>query len=201
MTWRRMAQLVPSCVVLGIGVGLLLLTALGSDGYSTLINGITIATGAPFVVVNASVGVVFVGLAWARGMRPGLGTIVQPLVVGLTINTVLSLGTAPQQLAPRVVMLLVAFATMAFGVAGYLGSGLGAGPAESAALAWDPPVRFRWSYSVLQGGGALVGWLLGAAIGPGTLLVVFLLGPVVDLLTAKLPVLTVRRPDAAPECG
>lgn len=189
---RRVAQLVISCVVLGVGVGLLLLAALGSDGYSTLVNGVRLATGVPFVVVNTAVAVLFVGLAWARGMRPGLGTVVQPLVVGLTINAVLNLAASPQQVAPRVVLLVLAFPTMAVGVAGYLGSGVGAGPAEAAALAWDPPVRFRWSYSVVQGGGALVGWLLGAAIGPGTLLVVFLLGPAVDLLLARAPALTVR---------
>ena len=48
---------------------------------------------------------------------------------------------------------------------------------------------FRWSYSIVQGGGALVGWLLGADIGPGTILIILLLGPVVDLLRRTLPVL------------
>jgi hypothetical protein len=42
-------------------------------------------------------------------------------------------------------------------------------------------VPFAWSYSLVQGGGALVGWQLGAAIGPGTVAVIFLLGPVVAL--------------------
>ena len=64
----------------------------------------------------------------------------------------------------------------------YLDSKLGAGPAEGAALAWDPPVPFAWSYSAVQGGGALVGWQLGAAIGPGTIAVILLLGPGVALV-------------------
>jgi hypothetical protein len=62
----------------------------------------------------------------------------------------------------------LAIPVLAVGVAGYLASGAGAGPSEAAALAFDPAVPFRWSYSLLQGGGALVGWLLGAAIGPDT---------------------------------
>jgi hypothetical protein len=49
-------------------------------------------------------------------------------------------------------------------------------------------VPFKWSYSAVQGGGALVGWLLGAAIGPGTLAVVLLLGPAVDLAARALRV-------------
>ncbi len=72
------------------------------------------------------------------------------------------------------------------GVAGYLSADLGAGPAEGAALAFDPPVPFRWSYSVVQVVGAVSGWALGASLGPGTVLVVLLVGPVVDRLLALL---------------
>jgi uncharacterized membrane protein YczE len=169
-------------------VAVLLLAALGSDGYSTMVNGISLATGLPFVAVNCAVGVALVAMAWARGTRPGLGTIVQPVVVGFVISGVLALIEPPQGLAARLVLMVAAMPVLAIGVAGYLGSGTGAGPSEAAALAWDPPVPFRWSYSILQGGGALLGWLLGAAIGPGTILVIFLLGPAVDLIARSLPI-------------
>lgn len=181
-----------SCVVLGVGVALLLLPALGSDGYSTLVNGIAISSGVPFVVVNCVLGAVLVGLAWARGLRPGVGTIVQPVVVGFTISGLLEVVTPPESLLARALLLLAAFPVLALGVAGYLGTGLGAGPTEAAALAWDPPVPFRWSYSAVQGVGALVGWFLGAAIGPGTLAVIVLLGPMVDALSRWIPALDVH---------
>ncbi len=87
----------------------------------------------------------------------------------------------------------LSFPVLAVGVAGYLAVDAGAGPTEAAALAFDPPVPFKWSYSVVQGGGALLGWLCGAAVGPGTLLVIFLLGPLVDLLSARFPVLSIDR--------
>jgi uncharacterized membrane protein YczE len=189
----RVAQLVASCVVLGIGVGMLLLAALGSDGYSTLINGISLHFDVLFVLVNAVVGVFFVTAAWVRGLRPGVGTIVQPVVVGFTVSAVLGAFDPPAAVWLRVVLLLGAFPVVSAGVAGYLDSALGAGPTEAAVLAWDPPVPFRWSYSDLQGTGALVGWLLGAAIGPGTLAVIFLLGPVVDLIRRRLTALRNRR--------
>src|SRR5258705_6781184 len=147
-----------------------------------MINGISIATGLPFVVVNCVVGVVLVAVAWLRGIRPGLGTIAQPVVVGFTISALLALVEAPTGPAARLALMVAALPVLTVGVAGYLGSATGAGPSEAAALAFDPPVPFRWSYSILQGGGALLGWLLGAAVGPGTLLVIFLLGPAVDLL-------------------
>ncbi|WP_045739925.1 YczE/YyaS/YitT family protein [Actinoplanes rectilineatus] len=192
MTIRRVVQLLVSCVVLGVGVALLLSAALGSDGYSTMINGITIASGLPFVAVNCAVGLVLVVMAWLRGTRPGLGTIAQPVVVGLTISALLGVVGAPDGMAARLLLTVVALPVLALGVAGYLGSGTGAGPTEAAALAWDPPVPFRWSYSLVQGGGALLGWFLGAAVGPGTFVVIFLLGPAVDLLLRRLPALELR---------
>ncbi len=182
-------RLVVSCTVLGIGVGLLLRAALGSDGYSTMINGLALALEVDFFVVNLVVGVVLVGLAWARGLRPGLGTVLQPLVVGAVVSGVLAVLEEPDDLWLRAVMLAISLPVLAIGVAGYLAQDAGAGPTEAAALALDPPVPFRWSYSLVQGGGAVIGWLCGADIGPGTVLVIVLLGPLVSWLARRVPVL------------
>jgi uncharacterized protein len=190
-------QLVGACLILGVGVGLLLLAALGSDGYSTLINGLRLFFDVPFVLVNLVVGVLFVAMARVRAVRPGLGTIVQPVVAGVTVSGVLAAVDPPSLLVWRIVLLVCAVPLLAAGVALYLDSALGAGPTEAAALAWDPPVPFKWSYSVLQGTGAIVGWLLGAALGLGTLAVIFLLGPMVDLISRQL---VSRRPDRQ-ACG
>jgi uncharacterized membrane protein YczE len=185
----RYVQLVVACTVLGIGIAFLLEAALGSDGYSSLVSGLTIATGGPFWVLNIVVGAAFIGMAWARGTRPGPGTVVQWFLVGIVISGVMALVPPVDSWGGRIGSLGLAFVLIAVGVAGYLASNTGAGPAEAAAIAWDPPVPFRWSYSIVQGGGALVGWLLGAAIGPGTILIILLLGPVVDLLRRSLPVM------------
>jgi len=184
---QRLLQLIGSCVVLGVGVALLLEAALGSDGYSTLVNGLSLATGQPFWVVNFFVGLALVLMAWARGTVPGVGTVAQPVVVGFVVSSTMALIPAIESLPVRSLVLLLAFVLLALGVAGYLASATGAGPAEAAALAWHPPVPFKWSYSMVQGGGALGGWLLGAAIGPGTLVVILFLGPAVDLFRVSFP--------------
>jgi len=182
----RLLLLLVGGVVLGLGVGLLLTASLGSDGYSTLVNGISRKTGVSFLVCNLAVSAVFLVLAAVRGLLPDVGTVVQIVVVGYTVSAVLAVLETPDGLGSRTAYLVVAFPVLALGIAAYLGSNLGAGPAEAAALAWDPPVPFKWSYSAVQGGGAVVGWLLGAAVGPGTLAVVLLLGPAVDLAARTL---------------
>jgi uncharacterized membrane protein YczE len=183
---RRLLLLFGGCVVLGVGVSMLLTADLGSDGYSTLVNGIAMRGGWTFWIVNTAVSVVFLAMAAVRRVRPGPGTVVQIVVVGVTVTVLLDLLSTPDTLAMRSLLLASAFPVLAVGIAAYLGSNTGAGPAEAAALAWDPPVAFKWSYSAVQGGGALAGWLLGATIGLGTLAVILLLGPAVDLVSRLL---------------
>jgi uncharacterized membrane protein YczE len=185
----RYAQLVLACLVLGAGVALLLEAALGSDGYSTLVSGLSIATGVAFWQLNILVGAAFIGLAWVRGTRPGPGTLVQWFLVGVVISAVMGVVPDVSSTGARVALLVPAFVLITVGVAAYLASATGAGPAEAMALAWDPPIPFRWSYGLVQGGGALAGWLLGAAVGPATVVVFLLLGPAVDLFRRATPVL------------
>ena len=188
-------QLVLSCVVLGTGVVLLLRAALGADGYSTMVSGLSRSAGIPFAAANCVVGVGFVLLAWRRGTIPGPGTLVQPVLVGVTVSVGLGLLGAPDGLTARVAFLLLALPLVCTGVAGYLGSGTGAAPAEAAALAYDPPVPFRWTYTAVQAGGAITGALLGASVGVGTIIVTLMLGPMVDALLVRVRGLD-RRPRA-----
>lgn len=181
----RYIQLVTSCTILGIGIGLLLRSTMGADGYSTLVSGLTLRIGLPFWLLNTMLGAIFLAVAWIRGTRPGPGTLVQWILVGVVIDISLGLIPEPSTLVLRILLLAGAFVLMPVGIAGYLASETGAGPAEAMALSLDPPLPFRWSYSILQAGCALVGWLLGADAGVGTVLVFVLMGPAVDLIRRK----------------
>jgi uncharacterized protein len=183
---RPLVMLVGSCVVLGTGVAMLLTADLGSDGFSTLVNGCAISSGLPFFVANLGVSFVFLLVAASRRLFPGVGTLVQIVVVGIVVDRLLPVLDTPGTVLGQALLLATAFPVLAVGIAGYLGAHLGAGPIEAAALAWDPPVPFKWSYSLAQGGGALIGWLLGATIGAGTIAVIVLLGPAVDLVSRRL---------------
>lgn len=195
---RRLAQVVLGCVVLGCGVAMLLTADLGSDGFSTLVNGLAIAMGTSFLLANVLVSVAFLAMAALRRVFPGPGTVVQVVVVGWTVSYLIDVLGTPDGLAWRLTLLAAALPVVALGIAAYLGANTGAGPAESAALAWDPPVPFRWTYSLVQGGGALLGWLLGATIGIGTIAVIVALGPAVDL-TSRLLRLDVHQGTGAGE--
>lgn len=193
--YRRLAQLVISVIILGLGVALLLDARLGSDGYSTLLNGLTLATGWSFLLVTVVVGVVLIVLAWLRGRRPGIGTLVQTLGVGASVNVFLPLMPGPESLALRGIEMVLGLLVLAVGVAGYLAVELGAGPAEAAAQAFDPPVPFRWSYTALQVTSMVIGWFLGADVGVATVVVALLLGQLVYRLQPLLTPAALRPDD------
>ncbi len=160
---------------------------LGSDGYSTLLQGTTLAAGVKFVVSTVSLAAVFVTIGWLRGVRPGWGTLVQPVVVGLVVTFISPVVPEPDQLLVRAGQFATGFLVLCVGVAAYLASDLGVGPGEVLARAFDPPFAFRWSYSVIQAGFAVVGWQLGADLGVGTILAAVVIGPVVNRFARFFP--------------
>lgn len=183
---RRVGQLVVGCLVLSVGVSLLLNARLGSDGFSTFVNGAAMSTGTDFALVNTVMSLALVAVAWAKGLRPGVGTLVQPVVVGLAVSGLLQVLPRPGHLGVRVGEMLVGLVVLAVGVAGYLAADLGVGPAEALPIVFDPPVPFRWTYSALQVITLAGGWALGASVGPGTILVALLVGPLVDRIRPHL---------------
>lgn len=195
---RRLVQLVLACVVLGIGVSLLLDAGLGSDGYSTLLNGLVLATGWSFLLISLVVGVALLAMAWALGRPPGIGTLAQTVIVGATVNAALPLLPGPESPAVRALESGLGILVLAVGVAGYLAVDLGSGPAEAAAQSWERWVPFRWGYTGLQATSMAVGWLCGADVGVSTVLVVVLLGWLVERIQPRLTP-TGLRPDPDPE--
>lgn len=193
---RRVLRLLGGCAILGFGVALILTADLGSDGFSTLVNGLRLRTGWPFFIANVIVSVTFLLLAAARRVIPGLGTLAQIAVVGGVASVALEVFSTPAGLIGRVALLALSLPVLAVGIALYLGSHLGAGPMEAAGLAWDPPLPFRWSYNLIQLISAIAGWLLGATIGVATVVVIVLLGPMIDV-AARLLRLDVHQGDRA----
>lgn len=177
---RRALQLLLGTATLGAGVAMLVHADLGTDGFSTLISGLQRSTGWDFGVLNLLVALTFVLLAWGKGQRPGIGTVAHvvmvSLVSGLLLRVLPELGGLWQQIS----LFGAGFVVICIGIAAYLATDLGAGPAEGAALAFDPPLRFAWSYPILQVLCILVGWLLGATFGVGTVFLSLAIGPFVD---------------------
>src|SRR3954469_24054664 len=86
---RQLPLLIAGCLVLGTGVAMLLTADLGSDGFSTLVNGTAISSGLTFFIANLGISAVFLMIAATRRLWPGIGTLVQIVIVGLTTDRLL----------------------------------------------------------------------------------------------------------------
>ena len=159
---------------------------LGLSPWDMLHAGLSETLGLSFGLVVILVGLAVLVLSWALGVRPGLGTLVNIVSVGWVLD--LLLGTSWLDGLPdaavwlRVLVLVGAVLLLGFGAALYIGGGFGAGPRDSLMVAchqhgW-PIGRYR---VVIELTVLLVGWLLGGALGLGTVLLAVGTGPVVQL--------------------
>ena len=94
----------------------MLLTAdLGSDGFSTLVNGTAISSGLPFFVANLFISLAFLLVAAARRLLPGIGTVVQIVLVGLVVDRLLPVLDTPDSVLGQALLLAAAFPVLAVG--------------------------------------------------------------------------------------
>ncbi|MDQ2808215.1 MAG: membrane protein [Chloroflexota bacterium] len=129
-------------------------------------------------------GALIIICSWAFGVRPGVGTIANMVLVGQffdVLNTHLP-SLADAALPWRIALQLLGIAIIGFASGLYIRANLGAGPRDSLMLALTrrtgqrvAVVRGAVEVSVLG-----FGFLLGGTVGLGTLIYPFAIGPAVE---------------------
>lgn len=197
-------KLLVGLVLFGVGLWLGLVAELGVGPWDVLTGGLSQQLGTPFgrTAIGISVVVLLIGLA--AGVRPGVGTLLNVLVIGAVIDVLLAtpllagLGSAP--VALRLVVTLLGIACVAAGSALYLGAQLGPGPRDGLMVAIH--LRTGWrvgtARAVLECGVLVVGVLLGGPVGIGTVLFALGIGPGVQVAFRVLRQSPVRRSVEAP---
>jgi uncharacterized membrane protein YczE len=196
----RLAQLLVGLVLFGTGLWLGLVAELGVGPWDVLTGGLSSQLGTPFgrTAIGVSVVVLLVGLA-AR-VRPGVGTLLNVVVIGAVIDVLLAtpllreLGDGPVLL--RLVATLLGIASVAAGSALYLGAHLGPGPRDGLMVAIHSRTGWRvgTSRAVLECVVLALGVLLGGPVGLGTVLFALGIGPAVQVAFRVLRQTPVRRP-------
>ena len=183
----RFGQLVVGLVLFGTGLWLGLQAALGVGPWDVLHGGLSEQLGTPFGRTSIAVGFVVLVVAVLSGVRPGVGTVLNVLLVGAVIDVLLATplldGLGDGALALRLLAVVGGIALVAVGSALYLGAHLGPGPRDGLMVAISR--RTGWSVGVARGllecTVLLLGVLLGGPVGPGTLVFALGIGPAVQL--------------------
>jgi uncharacterized membrane protein YczE len=184
---RRLPRLLAGIVILGVGIAPVLDAELGVAPWDVLHQGLADVTGLSFGLVVVLVGLVVL-LTWIPlKQRAGIGTIINTLTVGFIVNGMLNVLPEVQNLAVRWAMLLGGIVVTSFGMALYIGAGLGPGPRDglmtAVAARGHPLWLVRTVIELLALG---VGFALGGDVGIGTVLFAFGIGPVGHWFLARL---------------
>jgi uncharacterized membrane protein YczE len=186
----RCALLVAGLIAYGVSVGLMLRAGLGVMPWSVLDQGLSATVGLAVGTWSMIVGAVVLVLWIPLRSRPGVGTLTNVLLVGLSINATLAVLPAAHTLGVQVPLLLAGIALNGIATGAYIGAGLGPGPRDglSTGLA-ARGLSLRVVRSCIEVGVLAVGWALGGTVGIGTVLYALAIGPLVHL---TLPALRVR---------
>ncbi len=194
---RRGVQLVVGLVAYGIAIALLVRAGIGVPPWDVFAQGITRQTGIPFGLVVNVVGALVLLLWIPLRQKPGVGTVLNVLLIGPSAE--LGLWLVPQQTVPwqQAVVFAGGLTLLALATGMYLGARLGPGPRDG--LMTGLHTRTGWPIWVVRTGIEVtvlgVGFVLGGQLGIGTLAFALLIGPMVNV---TLPLLRLRDRPAAP---
>jgi uncharacterized membrane protein YczE len=194
---RRRIQLLAGLFLYGIAIATMMQATIGIEPWDVLAQGITVRTGIPFGLVTNLVGAVVLLFWIPLRQRPGIGTLLNVLLVGPSAQFGLWAIPQPDQLWARILLFAAGLLLIAAASGLYIGAHYGPGPRDGlmtglTARTGRPIWLVRTGIEAVV---LLVGWLLGGNVGWGTLAYALCIGPLVHV---AIPLFALRLPDAAP---
>jgi uncharacterized protein len=180
--WRpsplQLAQLVLGLWLFGTGEGLVVLAGLGNSPWTVLAQGVSVQTPLSIGAATIVISVIVVASWGLLRQSPGLGTVLNAVLVGIAIDVTVDVVPTPTGVW-RVASLLGGIALVALASGLYLTARLGPGPRDGlmTGLARRTGRSFRVVRVTLEVSALLVGALLGGTVGIGTIAFALLIGP------------------------
>jgi uncharacterized membrane protein YczE len=179
----RLPGLLTGLVLFGFGIALMAEAGLGLGPWESFHQGISRLTGVPLGTVSILLGLPILALWLPLGERPGVGTLLNVVLIGSATNAGLALLPQVAGTVPQLAVMLLGVATIAVGSGLYLAADLGPGPRDG--LMTGLHGRFGWSIrrarTAVELAVLLLGFLLGGTIGVGTVVFALGIGPLVQL--------------------
>ncbi|MCD9198538.1 membrane protein YczE [Aeromicrobium wangtongii] len=179
----RLVQLVTGLFLYGFTMAMILESTLGLDPWDVLHEGLTHHVGLTFGQVVIAVGAVVLLLWVPLRQVPGIGTVLNVIVVGLAADVGIAVIARPDELWLRIALLVGGVVGNGFAGALYIGAALGSGPRDGL---WLGLVRrtgrsVRLWRTVVEVTVVVLGFALGGTVGVGTVVYALTIGPLVQL--------------------
>jgi uncharacterized protein len=157
----------------------------GANSWMVFHDGIAIQTPLTIGQASQSVGLVMILVSWLVGLRPGMGTVLNMLLVGWFMDLIVWTGWIDYATSLPVQLSMLGTSILVLGLSSgmYIKAGFGAGPRDSFNLAMIELTNLsitvsRWA---IEGTVVIAGILMGGQFGFGTIIYALLIGPAVGL--------------------
>ena len=196
-SWRstrtaRYAQLLVGLVFYGFGIALMVRAAIGVSPWDVLSQGVSRVTGLPFGLTTNLIGAAVLLLWIPIRQRPGLGTVLNVIIIGPSAQLGLWLVPEFESLLVRILVFVGGLVLVAIATGLYICANHGPGPRDG--LMTGVHRRTGWPIwivrTAIEVAVLTIGWLLGGNVGLGTLAFALLIGPMVNV---TMPLLAVRK--------
>ncbi len=176
---RRLAQLVLGLFLYGIGISLMVRAGVGVAPWDVLTQGLVEQTGLSFGMLTNLIGLVVLLLWIPLRQKPGLGTVLNVLLIGPSAQFGLWLLPEFHTLWQQVPAFACGLTLLALATGLYIGADFGPGPRDG--LMTGLHRRMGWPIAVvrtlIETSVLLAGWWMGGNAGWGTLAFALLIGP------------------------
>jgi len=184
----RFTQLVVGLLLYGFTMALMVQAGLGLDPWDVFHEGLTHHVPLTFGQVVIAVGAIVLLLWIPLRQRPGIGTVLNVILIGLAADAGIALVAAPDELWARVALLVVGVIGNGLAGALYIGARLGAGPRDGlwVALVERTGISVRLVRTGIELSVLATGFLLGGTVGLGTVLYALAIGPLVQFFLERI---------------
>jgi uncharacterized membrane protein YczE len=196
---RRILQLLVGLFLYGFAIALMIRGGIGVPPWDVLTQGIALQTGWAFGLLTNVIGAIVLLLWIPIRQKPGVGTVLNVLLIGPSIEVGLLLVPAQDALPLQILLFAGGLALLAVASGLYLGARMGPGPRDGLMTG----INRRWGWRIwivrtaIEASVLSIGWLLGGNVGLGTLAFALLIGPMVGFTMPLLRVPEVRRVGAS----
>lgn len=191
----RLVRLNVGLLLYGFTMAMMVESTLGLDPWDVFHEGVTQHVGLTFGQVVIVTGAVVLLLWIPLRQMPGIGTVLNVIVIGVAADAGIAVIAQPDDLWLRSLLLVGGIVGNGFAGALYIGAALGPGPRDGL---WLGLVRrtgrsVRLWRTVIEVAVLAVGFALGGTVGVGTVLYAVAIGPIVQAFLPHTQV-EVRRP-------
>lgn len=180
-------ELLFGLALFGVGVYITVQANVGLAPWAAFSIGFSNVTGVNYGIVTVVVSLAIVALDLLLKEKVGWGTVGDAVLIGLMITALDTLGVMPliEDFRMGIVWMLIGILISAVASFFYMDAAFGCGPRDALMVALCrllPNVPVGIIRIMLEGTALLIGWLLGAKVGIGTLIYVLGIGAGIELV-------------------